>query len=423
MTSAFDQPTISVAVVNSADYAGGAETIARMLRDGLAGRGHRAQLFVGRRRGPDGDPGIEEIAATAAERGVAQRFARKGFFSLGVPASRRFCSAGRLDEFDLIHLHNVHGHYLCLSAVPRLAGLRPLVWTFHDYFPITGGCAFPFECEGWRSRCGSCPQLGRYPLVTPFDRTRRLQAIKRKLFAALPVTIIAPSAHLARAIESSGVFPQADVRVIPYGVDTEVFHPQRDGARQALGIAGDVPVVLVAAQGLDDPRKGVAHAVEALQRAAAPGTLVLLAGSGDQRTVADAVAPLRVRSLGYVADRAELARCYAAADLMVFTSLAENLPCVVLEAMASGTAVAAFAIPGVDEEIAAGRTGFLVPPGDAAGLARTLREVMADRAKLSAVGVAARGHIEEHFSIDLFLDRHERLYREILARRPAACAL
>ena len=98
-------------------------------------------------------------------------------------------------------------------------------------------------------------------------------------------------------------------------------------------------------------------------------------------------------------------------------SLSESFGLCALEAMACGTAVLAFDADGVNEEIIEGQTGFMVPAGDAAELARVASDLLRDRARLAVVGAAARKRVEALWSLEVFLDRHERLYREILARR------
>lgn len=408
--------SLRIALLNSADYGGGAENVARTLRDGLEHRGHTATLWVGRNRRGLSSSGTRALPVTESQRQSAMRFARKGFFNLGLRHSESFCASAALEGVDVVHLHNLHGHYFSITAVPELARRAPLVWTFHDFFPITGGCAFPYDCSRWRSQCGDCPQRGRYPLVTQHDRTRRMQSIKRRVFHWLPVTIVTPSRHLARAVEHSGMFNRADFRVIPNAVDTELFFPHRADARKNLGLPPASPVVLLVAQGLDDPRKGVDDAVRALRGINGPDVVVLLVGAGETPQLLEALRPRDVRSFGYVSEQQVLARCYAAADLLLFTSRAENFPCVVQEAMACGTPVLAFDIDGVNEQIEQDKNGFLVPAGDVDALTHALHNILRNKARTRCAGAAARDYAERHWGLDLFLHRHERLYGEARAR-------
>ena len=68
------------------------------------------------------------------------------------------------EKFDLIHLHNLHGYYLNLDFIKFLGKIDiPVVWTLHDGWPITGRCAYWFDCEKWKTGCGNCPDLSSYP--------------------------------------------------------------------------------------------------------------------------------------------------------------------------------------------------------------------------------------------------------------------
>jgi len=403
---------LRIAIINTSQHGGGAESCARCLRDGLTASGHETTLWVG--RPPITEPHTRLLPGERSADAVAARFARKGFFSLGLASSHRFARSDALEGIDVIHLHNVHGHYFSLNAVPELATRAPLVWTLHDFFPITGGCAFPYSCDGWKDRCGSCPQLGRYPIFTEFDRTRKMLSIKRTLFGDLPVHIVTPSRHLARAVEGSEMFRRADIHVIPYGTDTSTFTPSREASRAALGVPREHTVVAIVAQGLDDPRKGVEHAIDAMKALRDRRVTILLAGAGDPDPIVRALYHHDVRPLGYLTNRVQLAQCLGAADLFLFTSLAENFPCIVQEAMACATPVLGFSIPGVVEQIDPDATGYLVPTGDTAKLGRAVRELLQNRARLHEVGAAARRHAIADWSVERFIRRHEELYDGVL---------
>ncbi|MGD2110167.1 MAG: glycosyltransferase [Phycisphaerae bacterium] len=403
-----------IALINNLDHGGGAERVVRSLREGLRTRGHDVTLWVGRRRTQDDRVGTQVLGRTEAERLAAHRYARKGFYGLGIRSSDRFVESNALAGHDVVHLHNVHGHYLSLTAIVRLAQRFPLIWTFHDFFPITGGCAFPCECDRWMTTCGHCPQAGRYP-VGPFaDRTRRLLGVKRELFGDLPVTIVVPSQHLADAVQRSRMFKAVETHVIPYGVDTDVFAPRRDRAREDLGLSDRERVVLLVAPRLHDPRKGIEYAVAALRRLDLDDLTVLVVGSGDSQPIADRLGRDRVKMMGYIKDGAMLAACYAAADLFLFTSLAENFPCAVQEAMASGTPVLGFDIEGVNEQVVSGKTGLLVSLRDPIALKDAARRLLTDGSLRRNLGVAARKKAYTRWSLDWFVSRHEELYARLV---------
>src|SRR6185312_2705005 len=129
-------------------------------------------------------------------------------------------------------------------------------------------------------------------------------------------------------------------------------------------------------------------------------------------------AAARVRFLGTVPLPA-LIRASRMADILVLPSISQEsygLP--VAEAMACGVPVLASASGGVPELIEDGVTGKLVPRLDTPALARALREMAADPARLREMGRAARARAERLLTWSRSAERLERLYLGLLAAEP-----
>jgi glycosyltransferase involved in cell wall biosynthesis len=110
---------------------------------------------------------------------------------------------------------------------------------------------------------------------------------------------------------------------------------------------------------------------------------------------------------------AELARLYSEAAVVVAPSLGECLSTVVLEAMCCGAAVVATDVGGIREQLDE-NTGLIVPPADATALAQAICALLADGDRRSAMGHAARQKAREQFSVRKMIDRHMRLYGDLL---------
>jgi glycosyltransferase involved in cell wall biosynthesis len=133
-------------------------------------------------------------------------------------------------------------------------------------------------------------------------------------------------------------------------------------------------------------------------------------------------AAARVRFLGTVPLPA-LIRAYRAADLVVLPSIwQESYGLPVAEAMACGVPVLASASGGVPELIEDGTTGKLFPRLDTQALARALRELSADPARLREMGRAARTRAERLLTWGHSAERLERLYLRVLTARSEAGA-
>ena len=153
-----------------------------------------------------------------------------------------------------------------------------------------------------------------------------------------------------------------------------------------------------------------------------PRLALLIAGTGGERPRLEARARElgiegRVRFAGFVRDPVD---AYAAMDVFALPSiLPEGLPTTSLEAQAAGLPVVASDIGGTADTIAVGRTGELVPPGDAAALAAALGGLLADPARRSRMGAAARARVERDFTLAAMIDRMATIYREARARGAA----
>jgi len=78
----------------------------------------------------------------------------------------------------------------------------------------------------------------------------------------------------------------------------------------------------------------------------------------------------------------------------------DNLPTVLMEAMAAATPIVSTPVAGVPEMVEEGRTGFLVPEHDVAGLAARLGELLDDPARAREMGAAGRRLCEERFATE-----------------------
>ena len=86
----------------------------------------------------------------------------------------------------IVHIHNLHGHYLNYSMLFDYFNKNDIkiVWTFHDCWPITGKCAHftAIKCYKWKTGCYNCPQLSSYP-DSVVDRSQKAYNEKKKYFA------------------------------------------------------------------------------------------------------------------------------------------------------------------------------------------------------------------------------------------------
>jgi len=291
----------------------------------------------------------------------------------------------------ILHLHNLHGRYFDLRALPGLSTRIPTFYTLHDMWAFTGHCAYSLDCERWRVGCGDCPHLDIYVPI-PRDRSAENRALKHAALRGSRLRISTPSHWLAELVEASGILGEhSELRVIPNGVDTTVFAPgDRQEAREQLGLPQDRTILLFAARSLRGSAfKGFGVLASALESIAhdARATDLLLVGLGEESSESH-IAGIETRFLPFVDDPNDVARHYRAANLYVHPARAENLPLAIIESMACGTPVVASRVGGIPEIVVDGQTGLLSAVDDASALAEAVLSALSDPRRLEAFSAA-----------------------------------
>jgi glycosyltransferase involved in cell wall biosynthesis len=221
-----------------------------------------------------------------------------------------------------------------------------------------------------------------------------------------------------REVEAPGAAP---LEMIPSGIDVERFDPARHRPVDEAWAEGPGPVI--GSITTFKPRKGYRTLFEALARLAPRFPDVRLVVAGESRLDGEA-APL-ARRLG-ISDRLvllglreDVPRLLASVDLFVLPSETEGMSNALLEAMAMARPVIATAVSGNAEVVEDGRSGLLVPVGDAVALEAAVARLLRDPGMRRALGRAARRRVVDEYSAPAMVRRMEDLYARLLTARRA----
>lgn len=429
---------MSILQVSTYDTAGGAEKIAWDLFTSYRTQGQRSWLVVGMKKSQD-----QDVFSIPNKINKIIQFTPTGIWNLPhilyvgrivnfltspkrviayIKGHEDFDHPKTLDIInlapelpDILHCHNLHGGYFDLRTLPQLSQKVPTVLTLHDAWLLGGHCAHSFDCERWKTGCGNCPDLSIYPAIRR-DLTAYNWQRKAEIYRNSKLYVVTPCQWLMDKVNQSMLKPAiVESRVIPNGVNLRIFHPaDQIEARRELGLPINIKILLFTANGI---RKNIWKDYNTLQSAlmelTKAETKVLCIALGE-KAPRELIGNIEIRFVPYQKDTGKVARYYQAADLYVHPARADTFPTTVLESLACGTPVVASDVGGIPEQIMEGRTGCLVPVGDARAMARNIIDLLMDDEIRSWMGQQAAKDAAQRFGMERMIKDYLLFYEKII---------
>lgn len=255
--------------------------------------------------------------------------------------------------------------------------------------------------------------FGNYP-----DRELTHKRIER-LFHRFANRLVAVGHHQADTIMQTYQIPSSRMVTIWNGIEK-----RRNRIDEALvGPLRGSGKILIGTIGTLIPQKGHQDLIEVaalMKERGFPVLFVIVGGGPLRQMLEDRVRELGLAEtvvfLGWVRDAAETV--LPAFDIFFQPSLWEAMSMVLLEAAAAGKPVVCTAVGEADRIVEHGRTGYLVPPRDVAGMIAALNALIADGALRERLGHAAAETVERCCRSEVMVERYEQLYLDVLGQSP-----
>jgi glycosyltransferase involved in cell wall biosynthesis len=240
----------------------------------------------------------------------------------------------------------------------------------------------------------------------------RQNAIVERLSLTGVAQLIPVSKSLEGYLRKQG-WPQAQISMVANGVVTPgvLLDRPKPSAEWVIGSVA-----------LFRPRKGMEVLIQALADLRQMGQIVRLRAVGSfeskeyEKTIKEMVAYLGVAdAIDWVGFTQDVDAEFAKMDVMVLPSLfGEGMPMVILEAMAVGVPVIASNVEGIPEVLEHGRTGLVVPAGNAKQLVAVLADLMNDKYDWRAIREDAHQVQIDRFSDCSMAEGVAKVYERIL---------
>lgn len=286
----------------------------------------------------------------------------------------------RQEEFDIVHTNSTEVGIIGRFAAAA-AGVPHIVHTVHG---------IPFADD--RSRF-----LNRFVLSC------------ERLAARYTDRIVTNADVMAEEYLERGIGSQEQYTTIYSGIHLDKFQD----ASPATDLPGERPRVMMIGRLAEG--KGHEVLLEAAESLRDRETTICIVGDGPlYDSVAEQISSRGLSNTVFLTGyREDVPSILAASDIFVLPSFREGTPRVIIEAMASGLPVIATDIAGIPEQIQDGKSGYLIPPGDAAELAIRLKDLLSNIERREQMG--SRGsELSKKFAVGTMREETERLYRELI---------
>lgn len=265
---------------------------------------------------------------------------------------------------DIINLHWVAGVLDYPSFFSRCR--KPVVWTLHDLNSCRGILHYDFDNR----------LLSQTARIID-EKARKIKASAYRS-ASVPIQLVSPSAWLANQVRKSDLQKSINVKVIPYSINVPLpCKLEKNELKFKLGMPLDRPCLLFVASSVSLPRKGFSVMMDALAMQKKKFQLTVVGNLGLDLDRYD----FEVLETGSIASIEALNQYYYASDALILPSIEDNLPNVMLEAMACGLPVVAFPVGGMIEHVRNEINGYLAYEQSVDGLAESIRKILDRRKK------------------------------------------
>lgn len=420
---------MKIALINTSDTLGGAAIVTHRLMEALRNAGHDARMVTFVKYGDS--PYVIE-AATRSQRGntfVPERgwiflhngLSRANLFKVsiantGLPLHKH----PWIKEADIISLNWINQGTLSIKGIERLCALgKPVVWTMHDMWCMTGACHHAYECTGYRERCGHCQFFHGGSSENDLSRSTWLR--KKALYDKTDIHFVAVSNWLADKCRQSSLLGGKSVTVIPNAYPVTSYHTEPYVKMHSFDIDYKRDLIVMGAARLDDPIKGLHYAIKAFNYVfdnnpewANRCTVIFFGNIRDAKILNEMQLPFIY--IGQINDPKILHELYARAKVVVSSSLYETLPTTLIEGQAAGATPVSFGGGGQTDIIRHGVSGYIAEYRNSDSLGQHILKALEkpfDRQFL-------HDEVTRHFGAEAIAARYIELFNTLLAAKGTA---
>ena len=297
---------------------------------------------------------------------------------------------------DIIHIHNLHGYYVNVEMLFKFLKEfnKPVVWTLHDCWPITGYCptADYVNCKKYEIKCENCPRGFAYPFSLFKQNLDSDYKKKKQLFNDIDNLYLVTPSNFMKSVFERSFLKEKDIRVINNGIDLSNFKPSKEKNKNFS---------ILAVSNVWNEYKGTNDLIKMLPLLDKDINVTIVGKNSNQFN--------NCNSISYTNNLQELIDLYSSSHILINPTLDDNFPTVNIESLACGTPIVTYKTGG-SPEIIDEKTGIVIEKGNYNQMAKVINDLKNNYA-FNKEDCLNRAKL---FSLENMKDNYLKLYKEIL---------
>lgn len=357
------------------------------------------------------DEGLIDVKAVGNSKSdkINNYLQKAGYYSGNLNAfyrnSKLITETELYQDSDVLHLHIMHENYLSLNDWASICSKKPVVWTWHDPYMLSGHCIYSKGCSNFKLGCKSCPHLD-YHFPIKFDRAEKNLKEKLEFFTKYDPKIIVASEYMAGLIEDSVYKGKIRYEIVPFGIEDD--RETKINFREVYAI--EEKSVVIGIRAVHSDYKGCDIAKDALSKYIESHECsdIVLMTFQEINYFKSLSKKIRVIDLGWISD-SEIYNAFEAMDLFLMPSRQEAFGMMALESMIVGAkplVIEGTALPNIIESPMLGNSSSVE------GFYEMLRSEIDKVRKKILPRVDYINHVVNNFSKKKYIERMLGIYEK-----------
>lgn len=316
-------------------------------------------------------------------------------------------------DADIVHYQFMRAFPISVYDMNCLFSNKRVIWTVHNFWPMTGGCIHPLNCIKWKTSCSSCFQRNMKE-NTPYQYASYEFQQKRKCYKENQINVVVASDFMKNAVEKSSIMSKQDTHFIPFGIkEEELRYDISDNLlfRRKYGIPENK--IVIGFRNHNAFIKGINYIWEALRSFDYEDIEIVSVGGDDIPD--DIKMRYSCKALAWLSYE-EIQSFYAACDIFIMPSIVESFGLMAIEAMSKRSVVICFKDTVLEEIINAPECGIAVQYKNSNELGKAIYKLVNNNTERRRRADAGREYVKKMYSFEEYVNRHIELYLQIMER-------